>query len=359
MTRFTAITDKQRAEVYKKFINNPSVEFTDTEKMKVKAFFTNTMNRSDPMHTDHSSTDNAYEYSYTADGIPVSSIPHAYARPVAEDQPQVIHHHHHSGIPWWLLLLNNNNNRTNNVNQTAPDVTNSGSKKDNHPDFGAWVMMLVIAGITIGPAIAGAFYLASEVGQNLERLYYNEGYIQAGLGMANIAFSLCLSAVLTNAVLSTAISALALSAGFANPVGWAFLIMGCVTLLTAACMHWVIQEGIYKANTYFNQDALNPEDPDRFTVTDEDVKNIVRKDRKGMKGLDGDNMQNIVTAIHHDMVIDPSRMTRYFRYSPFFRDAETAEKLNAIRTLRSTGKVNYKTEIVTDAGEEKTMNFVM
>ena len=217
-------------------------------------------------------------------------------------------------------------------------------------------MAVVIAGAVVAPAAIGAFYLLSELGQNLERLYYNEGYIQAGLGMANITLSLCLSAVLTNAVLSTAITALTVSAGFANPVGWAFFIMGCVTLFVAACIHWAVQEGIYKANTFFNKDELNPEDPHRFTVAPEQVKHLGKKD-KALKGLDREKMQNVITAIHHEMTHEPTTMTRYFRYSPFFRSAETAAQLSAIRTLRSYGTVDYTATAENEAGNDIELTF--
>lgn len=71
-------------------------------------------------------------------------------------------------------------------------------------------------------------------------------------------------------------------------------------------------------------------------------------------------MQTVITAIHHDMTADPSRMTRIFRYSPLFRDTQTAERLSKIRTLRMTGKVDYTTEKTyssTDGGPETSLRF--
>jgi hypothetical protein len=353
MPRSTAITDRERAETYESFTQNSSATYAEAEKNKAHKFFVDIISQ---RPTAYGSTTSASDgYSYFASGEPTPFVPEAYAT-TANAPPQVIHHHHHSGLPWWTLcFLGRNGGTTNNYYGASQ---RGERREENSPpaNFAAWAGILVIAGIVIAPALAGSFYLLSELGQNLERLYYNEGYIQAGLGMANIALSLSLSAILTNAVLSTAITALTVSAGFANPVSWAFFIMGCVTLFAAACIHWAVQEGIYKTNAFFNKDALNPEDPHRFTVTDEQVKNIIRKDKKGMKGLDGDKMQNVITAIHHDMTADPTTMTRIFRYSPFFRSAETAAQLSAVRTLRNHGTVNYTTEVEMDE-EEKTLNF--
>ena len=251
--------------------------------------------------------------------------------------------------------MNRNGGTTNNYYGTAPTRGEENGSNRQNSNFAAYAGVLIIACVVTAPAVIGAFYLMSELWNNLERLYYNEGYLQAGLGMANIVMSLSLSAVLTNAVLSTAITALAISAGFANPVSWAFFIMGCVTLFIAACIHYAVQEGIYRMTAYNNQDALHPEEPGRFTVTDEQVADILRKNKESMNGLDGDKMQNVITAIHHDMTADPSRMTRIFRYSPLFRDTETAERLKAIRTLRMTGKVDYETEATND--DQQTLLF--
>lgn len=346
MPRSNVITDSQRADIYENFIfQGDSTSSTEREKndeiRKTNEFFTTALNRA-PRSQFHDDTE---EYQ-TPHAYPSSTSP-IFAT-AAEPAPTVIHHHHNSGIPWWAFcLMNRNGGTTNNYYGTASDRREENGSNSRNSNFAAYAGVLIIAGVVIAPAVMGAFYLMSELWNNLERLYYNEGYLQAGLGMANIVMSLSLSAVLTNAVLSYAITALTVSAGFANPVSWAFFIMGCVTLFAAACIHLAVQEGIYRMTAYNNQDALHPEEPGRFTVTDEQVADILRKDKKEkrkVKSLDGDKMQNVITAIHHDMTADPSRMTRIFRYSPFFRDTETAERLKAIRTLRMTGKVDYTTE---------------
>lgn len=361
MPRSTTITDRERAEIYEDFTINPSATYTvaadnyetSAEKNKAYDFFKNIASSHAGAYS--SSTSTFSRHASYPDATAHAYIPEAYATAAAP--PQVIHHHHNSGLPWWTLCFLGRNGGTTNNYFGASQREERREGNSAPANFPAWVRILVIAGVVIVPALAGSFYLLSELGQNLERLYYNEGYIQAGLGMANIALSISLSAPLVNAVLSTAITGLAVSAGLANPITWAFFIMGCVTLFAAACIHWAVQEGIYKTNAWFNKDALNPEDPHRFTVTDEQVKSIIRKDRRGLKNLDGDKMQNVITAIHHDMTNDPTTLTRIFRYSPFFRSAETAEQLSAIRTLRNYGTVDYTTTIENKDEKEQTLNF--
>ena len=138
----------------------------------------------------------------TADSMPTDDrdIPRAYAVPgfAANDTtPRVIHHHHHdSGIPswlfWWMLCRSNN--------APAPQQRREEQRDSN---FGAWMGAVIIAGIVALPAIAGIYYLLSELVNNLERLYYNEGYLQAGLGLANIAGSLAIGTLLTNTLLAS------------------------------------------------------------------------------------------------------------------------------------------------------------
>ena len=354
MTRSKVITDRQRAKVYEDFGGENLAPYASTKAIqdeisKTKDFFTTALYPSHSTSMFHGTNEGQ---------IPLAYASHSLASPLyaTAAAPTVIHHHHNSGIPWWLFcLMNRNGGTTNNYYGTAPTRGEENGSNRQNSNFAAYAGVLIIACVVTAPAVIGAFYLMSELWNNLERLYYNEGYLQAGLGMANIVMSLSLSAVLTNAVLSTAITALAISAGFANPVSWAFFIMGCVTLFIAACIHYAVQEGIYRMTAYNNQDALHPEEPGRFTVTDEQVADILRKNKESMNGLDGDKMQNVITAIHHDMTADPSRMTRIFLYSPLFRDTETAERLKAIRTLRMTGKVDYETEATND--DQQTLLF--
>ena len=281
-----------------------------------------------------------------------ADLPQAFATTA---EPTVIHHYHHnsggSGVPWWLVYLMMSRNN-------APQQqTNTRDNQPRESNFGSWMGALIIAAVVAGPALAGTVYLLSELWNNLERLYYNEGYIQAGLGLANIILSMTLATVFTQVALSSAITALCVSAGFANPIGWAFFLLGCITMMTAGFTHLAIQEGIYRATAHANPDALHPEEPFRFTVTDQDIAELQRKDKKTNKHINGDNMQNVITAIHHDMTENPSRMERIFRFSPLFRSADTAKQLAEIRKVRTTGKVTYVTEIEPADDNYETVSF--
>lgn len=368
MAKSKDINDRIRASVYANFranptssdlnrvvdIHNSNVRFAQAS--KTLRFYQSAKQGPVHMSTDNSSSTGHYEEPMNDHDLPHAtrasygtSVP-AYAVP--DTTPHVIHHHHHdSGIPWWMVcwMLSGRNNG---YAPAQPQPQRQEERRDSN--FGAWMGTIIIAAIVTGPAIAGAFYLCSELVHNIERLYYNEGNLQAGLGFANIVTSLGIGTLLTNAVLSTAIKAMCVSAGFANPMSWAFFILTCVALFAAACFHYAIQEGIYRTTAHYNKDELNPEDPGRFRVTDEQLADLKRADKANLN-IKLDNVQNVITAIHHDMTDNPSRTTRIFRYSPFFRSTEIGKELQAIRDLRTTGKVNYKTEV--EIGEEGSTHF--
>lgn len=366
MAKSKLITDRKRAEIYAAFRKNPNTANYNTQER----------NTDNNISFDSKNTFNFYKKARNTNAFPESGhyygqsmddrdLPHATATAsgtsipafaVPDTSPQVIHHHHHdSGIPMWMWcwMLSGRNNGY------APAQQPQRQEERRESNFGSWMGAVIIAGVVTLPAIAGAFYLLSETVHNFERLYYNEGNLQAGLGFANIVVSLGIGTLLTNALLSTAIKALCVSAGFANPMSWAFFILTCVALFASACIHYAIQEGIYRATAHYNQTELNPEDPGRFRVTDEQLADLKRADKANAK-INLDNVQNVITAIHHDMTDNPSRLTRIFRYSPFFRSAEISKELEAIRTLRTTGKVNYQSEVEVSEGADthlETMRF--
>ena len=356
------ITDRQRAEIYAEQIKTqrdfrslgtPNNAQQD-EISRTLRFFENARTPG-PMPAENSYFFTAFASTAAHAASSMHSdegLPQAYATTA---EPTVIHHYHHnsggSGVPWWLVYLMMSRNN-------APQQqTNTRDNPPRESNFGSWMGALIIAAVVAGPALAGTVYLISELWNNLERLYYNEGYIQAGLGLANIILSLTLATVFAQVSLSSAITALCVSAGFANPIGWAFFILGCVTMLTAAVTHLAIQEGIYLATTHANPHALHPEEPFRFTVTDQDIAELQRKDKKANKHIKGDNMQNVITAIHHDMTDNPSRMERIFRFSPLFRSTDTAKQLAEIRKVRTSGTVAYVTEIEPSDDNYETVAF--
>lgn len=359
MPKSTQYTDKQRAQIYARFVT--AIENNDifTENSPTANFYKPLSNVLTPPTRPPATAPSYKQPNQNPFFVPQAQPTNAQA-PFAEayvyNTPRVIHHHHHenAGIPWWAWwsMTQRNNPQVIYVNNSPQQ-----REKKQEANFAAWMFALILVAVVTAPAVLGSAYLLSELWNNFERLYYNEGYWQAGLGLANIVASLSVSTLLINAVLASAITALCVSAGFANPLAWSFFILGCVTLFTAACLHWVLQEGIYGLTAALNQNELHPEEPYRFAITDDNVATLKRQDNRANRRLDADNMQNVITAIHHDMEENSTFMSRTFRYSPFFRDNQTSEKLAAIRNLRMNGTVDYTSELVGQRDEIETLHF--
>ena len=372
------MTDSNRRELYNNFASNPhtivspsasapSLDVAQNElvqqSQKMQQFLAGVIVKQD--------TSPSYPPSAgsTAEAYPVNTDGH-FAEPVyaqafpssssstyhstRHDEPQtirVVHHHHNRSNDnfWlWMYLLNHSNSAPAAPAQRSDSTSNKSNSKS---DFAAMMYVLIIALAVAGPALFAAYYLLSEVWHNIERLYYNEGYLQATLGFMSVIASLTLSTALTNAALNPFITALCVSAGLSNPLAWAFFILFSMTLVGAAGCNLLFQEGIYASTAAFHKaDALEPEQPGRFSISAEQVKYLP-------KNTNIDKVQTVITAIHHDM-----KPAGRLRYSPFFRDADTSEKLKAIRTLRTEGQVDYETTLGEELNEygnssELTLNF--
>jgi hypothetical protein len=344
------ITDAKRAEIYSNFTGNHTSTTVIVDDLKVYEFFgqaqdNNSLNNNIPFNT--ASFFDSDQQTFT-------------------QGPQVVHNHYHSGsgVPWWWFWFMNSGS----TNHVYVHNQHEDEKKDSN--FFAYIVVLLIAAAVALPAVIGGIYLLSELWHNLERLYYNEGYLHAALGFTNIVMSIGLSAMLSNMFLASVITGLTISAGFANPITWSFFILGCVTLIMAAVMHLATQELIYGATAYFNQDALNPEEPKRFSISDAQTQEIQRINKRlaisqgnnpnAVKAPDRDKCQNVITVMYHDMTQDCSFFQRTFRFNPLFRDETTAKNLAAIRQLRTTGQVNYQTKVFSSDEDDlvgTTLNF--
>ena len=338
------ITDQKRSKLYQEFIfNTPGFadNLNSAEASVLRFYQTTANNASAPSAPAYPS---ATAYPVGAD-INLEQV-NERSRPLGFNQsssPRVVHHHHHNDSNWffwyWLMSSNNNANHTNQNSKTSQS------------NFFAYVVVLMLALAVVMPAFMGAYYLLNEIGASIERLWYNEGYFRAAFGLVSVIGSTLLAAFLADAFLNTLLFGLCLSAGFANPVAWCFFILIGVTLALAALIHMGIQELSYQASALVNKDELCPEDPIRFRVTDQDVERIQANDvaaghRLASKLVDADMLQNVVTAIHFDIIDDPNYSPR-FRFGPLFRSSTTSERLGAIRKLRLEGRMDpYKTTMV-------------
>ncbi|HVT62582.1 MAG TPA: hypothetical protein VHD33_03750, partial [Legionellaceae bacterium] len=197
------------------------------------------------------------------------------------------------------------------------------------------------------PALIASVHLMGEVVNNLQRLYYNEGYLQAGLGFASIVSSLGLSIYLIDGLLAKTISAMCVSAGFANPIGWSFLVLSMLTVITTSILFLMIQNSVYALNAYcYANTALYPEEPQRFSLDEYQADRLPRD-------IDSEKVRTAITVIQHDM--PKPGVLRYNPFALWFFEPSTSEKLQQIRQLRMYGKANYTT-VIGSGNNETTLD---
>lgn len=161
-----------------------------------------------------------------------------------------------------------------------PYAARSASRFDYNPSYSqsrarqsqAELAFVLIAMAAIFAAALSAYYLFHEMANSFERFYYNEGWVQSAMSYLSMAASAMVSSILSMFYAATPLYKLSLAAGFANPAVATAVVLIALTVIGSAlgCMAFnAVQDYMVKNSS---QDALDPEDPARFALTEEDVK---------------------------------------------------------------------------------------
>jgi hypothetical protein len=202
--------------------------------------------------------------------------------------------------------------------------SNHHSHDNNDDKQGASILALALLVLVIIAAISACiaiYYLVCELVNNIERLWYNEGWLKASITLMSMTVTAALTSILAAAIIASPLTALVLAAGIANPVGIViFISISLVTVITAACTWFanIIQTQVNEAN---NPDAFYPKDPTRFALTPANEAALIKK------GLDPIKIKCAIAALRQDMGEKPN-------LSSTFGDMHARECLFKIRQLR-------------------------
>ena len=191
-------------------------------------------------------------------------------------------------ITWMLLnMVGRSNHQIHPHGSIFPSSNTHGhsrKRKDKEEAEAAaqaqfWAMVVVVCAIiaAIASAFIALYYLLNEVNASLNRFIYNEGWIQALVSLSSIAASGFTSFILANTFVTPPLIGLAITAGLANPVGFAVFGVLAISLIGAAVGGYLtnlVQNFIISS---FNKDALDPNDPHRFELTDKETRNLISK----------------------------------------------------------------------------------
>ena len=185
------------------------------------------------------------------------------------------------------------------------------------------IMIAIIAAI----ALLASFYLARQVLNDLDRIWYNEGCLQAVVSLAFMAGSAVAMGMLMNTLLTGAFASFLLAVGFSNPIALAIFTVFCVAGIATVPVNWLGQAAQGKVIELLHPNALEPTDPSRFALTDSEARRLEDK------GIDPLRVKCSIVALHAS--IKGQDTSLYSRNSLFdVRSTEVQSTLEQIRGLR-------------------------
>ena len=211
--------------------------------------------------------------------------------------------------------------------------SSQGSKKEE--DQAKAMLLLVAVSVAIAAsALIALFYLIRQMLNSAERFYYNEGWMQASLSMLSMTVSGIATVMLAQSLFLSPLIGLAFVAGLSNPVGLAVLGVIAIGIVGAAvgCLITNKLQTMYVKNT--SEDALNPNDPYRFALTDAEARELEKK------SIDPIKVKCAIVALYAQISKLPDQS---FCASLFSRRTKEVQAcLDNIRQLRSGRAFNIK-----------------
>ncbi len=251
--------------------------------------------------------------------------------------PAVIIHHYHGPrycgnndlLFTWLLLSSFNRpyypyygGQHHHNTHTHPN-----KKKDGTAQIVALLILVALSAAAAALTFVALYYLLSECVNTSERFMYSEGWLQATLPCLGMAAGATAVALLSTLFVMAPLASLAMAAGLANPIGIAIVGVVCLTIMgaTAGCF---ITDQIQKyAIKKANSDALDPADPNRFTLTTEEAQVLINN------GIDPIKVKCAIVALRAQIGDKPvpSLLTRSCCSA---KGSEIQDCLNKVRQLR-------------------------
>ncbi|KTD20545.1 Uncharacterised protein [Legionella lansingensis] len=240
-------------------------------------------------------------------------------------------HHHHYHDSGCCFPSSNNHHR------------HGGSSEDQAKCLLFLLLVLLVTSLIALAALA-TFYLLLEAADSLERMFWNEGWLKAIISLSSAIASGLVAGFLASNFASAPLMALALAAGVSNPVGMAALGVVCLTIIGTGLGCFItnqIQDAIIKS---FNKGSLDPHDPYRFRLTEQEEQNLLSKQPYA---LDPIKVKCAMVALHEEIGKSvPWRLSRLF-----CDDEGKQALLEQVRKLRR-GEIDGYT-ITIGKGEDK------
>lgn len=252
------------------------------------------------------------------------------------------HYHSHYGSFFtdWLIFNSLINPRYNyyrgSVFNPGPIHTHPGKNSEETNKILLGLLVLAVTAIVATLAIVAFAYMLYDLSDSLERLWYNEGWLKAAL---SISLSLAVGSISTGMMVGFAVEplvAIALAAGL-NPAFLVIFAIVSVGMLGAglACLGTSLTYDYLAPN--YNQDAIDPTDPQRFALTAEEEIALIHKK------LDPIKVKCAIVSLRASIAQVASSETVPSFFSRKFGDSgNVQELLQKVRQLRRGELVEVK-----------------
>jgi len=186
-------------------------------------------------------------------------------------------------------------------------------------------LLFVSFAIAAGVALCAMAHTLSEIQNNLERFYYDEGWMLASISLANMAASFTVAGVLTSLLLTAPLVAVLAFAAVSNPVGWAVLGVVLISLIAGAIGYAVSNKALHYGIKKLNSDSLDPDDPYRFRLSRSEERNLQAK------GIDPIRVKCAILELR-SQIDERNDLSEFSIFST--RSEETKNILDLVRQLR-------------------------
>lgn len=168
------------------------------------------------------------------------------------------------------------------------------------------LVMVVIATLAIAVTLLAAYYILSAALNALERFVYDEDWLSATLTLASISTGVTMGACLGYFIVAPLIIGLGLS----NPVFLSILALGsivCLSIVCAGIITFAINKLQDKWDEEANPDALDPKDPYRYLLTEDQMQKLF------LQGYNIEAVKCAITALRLEMDTEkvPSLLNRW------------------------------------------------
>ncbi|KTD75259.1 hypothetical protein [Legionella waltersii] len=163
------------------------------------------------------------------------------------------------------------------VRNKQPSAKNDQEESDENGS--AWMIILVIIGIAAFGAvltIASLYYMFHHFLEGTERMWYGEGWVKAALMMASTLGFGGASAGLMIGFATPILTTLAISAGL-NPLIAIIVVTTCVSIIGAGIASLGLSVLYDLIDKRIHSSSMDPCDPYRFRLTEEDEKRLLEK----------------------------------------------------------------------------------